>query len=251
MKAVIIAACVIGMNLILGLTLCLSAGAQQPSLQETFDWIANTLQPSEGNNWYIHHPFKQPYPKQWVTEEINPFHKEAITAFSHEGCRVKFVVESIDNDMPFLLGKQVSVTSTDTFDLKDIDPTTIRVIDSCAPIDTNDGQMEPYHCEDTAGLQMEFKTRNSQPAIHREEVSSGYKSKHGRWQDEHHDKDRLAALCKDMPENKAYCDYDSVKEPPKDVASSGLVFHSAAYTKRFIEAFRHAVELCGGKTSAF
>jgi hypothetical protein len=231
--------------------LVIGASAQQPSLQETFDWISNTLQPSEGNNWYIHHPFEQPYPQRWVTEQINPYHKEIITDFSHDGCRVRFVVEVIDNDSPFLFGKQLAVTSTDTFDLKDIDPTTIKVTNSCEPMETDNGQMEPYNCKDVAGLQMEFKTRNSQPAIHREEVGSGYKSEHGRWQDEHHDKNSLDALCKDMPGSKAYCDYYGVKEPPKDVASSELVFHSPAYTKRFIEAFRHAVELCGGKASTF
>ena len=31
--------------------------AQAQSLNETFDWMSNTLKLAEGNNYYVHHPF--------------------------------------------------------------------------------------------------------------------------------------------------------------------------------------------------
>jgi hypothetical protein len=221
------------------------------SLQETFDWMTNTLRPSEGNNWYIHHPDRQPYPKEWVEKEINPYHQEIIESFSHDNCRVQFVVDVIDNDMGFSMGKQFDETETDTVDLSTIDPNTIKVTDSCESMDTPFGRVTPWNCEDEAGLQMQFKTRNAQPTIHREGVSSGYKSRYGYWQVSHEPKDSLDQMCKEFPGNSAYCDTTNVKDPPFNLTSDTLVFHSPDYTQRFIKAFRHAVELCGGKPSTF
>ena len=96
--------------------------AKPASLQDTFNWMTNTLRSGESNNSYIHHPYRQPYSKEWIDKEINPYHEEIITQFSHEGCQVKLVVNVIDNDMGVLLGKQFSEIETDTFDLKNIDP---------------------------------------------------------------------------------------------------------------------------------
>ena len=232
-------------------TIASGQDAKAPTLQETFDWMTNTLHSGEGNNWYIHHPYRQPYPRDWTEKEINPYHEETITKFSHDGCQVKFVINTIDNDMGILLGKQLSGVETDTFNLKDIDPATIKVTNSREPFDTANGKQTPYNCEDDAGLEMEFKTRNAQPLIHRESVSSGYKSRYGEWQVKNDPKHSLDEMCKKMPGNIAYCDTDDVKQQPENLTSDNLVFHSPAYTKRFIEAFRHAIELCGGRASTF
>ena len=123
--------------------------------------------------------------------------------------------------------------------------------DSCESFDTPQGRETPWNCEDDAGLQMEFKTQNAQPLIHRERVSSGHKSSYGEWKAGHDPKNSLDAMCKIVPGNSAYCDTSNIKEQPLNVTSDNLVFHSAVYTKRFIKAFRHAVERCGGKASTF
>lgn len=58
---------------------------QDPSLVETFDWMTNTLKPTEGNNAVIHRPFKRPYPKDWEDKGMDPYHSEVITNFSSRG----------------------------------------------------------------------------------------------------------------------------------------------------------------------
>lgn len=238
------------------LSLCAPCFAQakpqaepQPTLQETFDWMTSTLRPSEGNNWYIHRPYSQPYPKQWIEEDINPFHQEIIKEISHDKCRMRVVVDVIDNDMGTLLGLQLYETETDTFELKDIDPSTIKVTNSCEPIETATGKTAPFNCDDEAGLQMEFGTRNAQPSIHREGVNSSYQSQHGIKKPVN----GIDQLCKADPKYP-YCPSamkSNAKDEPTNVTSDTPVFHTPAYTKRFIKAFRHAVELCGGKPSTF
>lgn len=77
---------------------CLAQSTKKPSLTETFDWIANTIKPTEGNNVLFHRSFKV-YPQDWVDKGIDPYHSEVITNFSHEGCRVKLEVEVADCDI--------------------------------------------------------------------------------------------------------------------------------------------------------
>jgi hypothetical protein len=236
---------------LVAITIMLTGAMQAQSLSETFDWMTNTLRPSEGNSWYIHHPTPQPYPKDWVDKQINPYHQEIIRTFSHDSCKVTFVVSVIDNDMGLLLGKYIDETQTDTFDLSTIDPNTIKVTNSCEPIDTPTGKATPWNCTDDAGLQMEFKTRNAKPTIRRESVESSHESAYGLWKDDHEPKYSRKQMCKDFPNNSAYCDEPEHKETPLSLTSDSLVFHSPEYTERFIKAFRHAVELCGGKPSTF
>lgn len=90
---------------IAGSTLIVQAQTNSPSLAETFDWMTNTLKPTESNNRLTHHPTPRPYVKDWVDEEIDPNHTEEIAGFSHDGCHVEFDVKTIDNDMGLLLGK--------------------------------------------------------------------------------------------------------------------------------------------------
>ena len=225
------------------------AQAQSPSLDETFNWMSSTLRSSEGNNWFVHHPHTHPYPKNWENDGIDPFHQEIIKEFSHDGCRVKVTVDVIDNDMVFLFGLTVSEMDTDTFDLKDIDPTTIKISNSCEPIETSIGKVEPLNCEDSAGLQVEFKTRDAQSLIHRESVNSSSLNVYGLRKEIK----GLDAICKGQP-SYSYCPSamkDNVPGIPEDITSDTLVFHTPEYSQRFAKAFRHAVELCGGKVSAF
>ena len=227
-----------------------------PSLTGTFDWMANTLKPSEGNTTFTHRPTPRPYVKDWVDKEIDPYHTETIAGFSHEGCRVTFDVEMVDNDMGFLLGKYFLYYAVDTFDLKDIDPQSIRIQNSCEPVTTPSGPAEPWNCEDSQGKIVVFQTADAKPKIHEEGRGSSGKSNYGLWGVRHKTKLNLDEMCKEANANGdsgngAYCDESEKKQTPKDLTSSTLGFTTPAYAKRFAKALRHAVELCGGKASAF
>lgn len=233
------------------LLLILNNVASAQSLQETFDWMTSTLKPSEGNNWYIHHPNQRPYPKDWEEKEIDPFHLERIELFSHNACEITLKVRVVDSDMGFLLGRQIYETDTDTFDLSAIDPMTIKITNACVPVDTPSGKLKPWNCEDEIGLQIEFRTRNAKPAIHHEVVASSGYSPYDLWQEIHNPKMSKRQFCKDFPGNKAYCAEAEHKEQPQEITKDTMAFHSPEYTQRFLKAFHHAVELCRGKPSTF
>lgn len=230
--------------------------AGSTSLTETFDWVANTLKPSEGNTTFTHRPNTRPYVKDWVDKEIDPYHTEKITGFSHEGCHVMFEVVTIDNDMGLLLGKTFFHRAVDTFDLKDIDPESIRIQNSCEPVETPSGPVEHWNCKDTQGKIVELRAADAKPKIREEGTASSMQSNYGRWGVRHHMKYNLDEMCKEAKangdsENGAYCDQPDKKEAPKGLTSTTLGFTTPEYATRFAKALRHAVKLCGGKVSAF
>jgi hypothetical protein len=236
--------------------LALQAQTNSPSLTDTFDWMANTLKPTERNNVFTHRLTPRPYVKDWVDKEIDPYHTERISGFSHDGCRVTFNVEIIDNDMGMLLGKYFVFSSADTFDLKDIDPKSIRIQNSCEPVETSSGPVEPWNCGDSQGKIVVFQTVDAKPSIHEEGSASSGKSNYGLWGVTHHTKYNLDEMCKEANThgdsgNGAYCDQPDKQETPKDLTSTALGFASSDYANRFAKAFRHAAELCGGKASSF
>jgi hypothetical protein len=120
--------------LLCGAAQCQAKSSPEPNLQETINWIENTLKPSEGNNTVIHRPFPRPYVPDWVHDHLDPYHSETITKFSHAGCRVEFDVEVTNNDMGLLLGTITIERDVETFDLKDIDPNSIHIEDACSPV---------------------------------------------------------------------------------------------------------------------
>lgn len=227
-----------------------------PSVAETFGWMTNTLKPSEQNNVFTHRPTPRPYVKDWVDKDIDPYHTEAITKFSHDGCRVTFKVEMIDNDMGLLLGKVFFYNAVDTFDLKDIDPKTVHIQNSCEPVETPSGPTEPWNCQDEQGKVVTFQTADATPRIHEEGRASSAKSRYGFWGVRHHTETNLDEMCKlananGDSKNGAYCDEPETQEKPKDLTTLTLGFSTPEYAARFTKALRHAVELCGGKASAF
>src|SRR5258708_17454289 len=81
---------------------------QSPRLQDTLSWIANTLRPQEGNAVYtIKPPFESP---DNLKEQIDSYHREFISDFSHTGTKVSFTVIVTDNDMGLLLGLHLEET---------------------------------------------------------------------------------------------------------------------------------------------
>jgi hypothetical protein len=238
--------------LVLVMDFGISQTSAGPSLQQTFEWMANTLKPSERNTTFTHRPNPRPYVRDWVDKEIDPYHMERITKFSHDGCRVTFNVEMIDNDMGLLLGKTFFYNAVDTFDLTDIDPGSIRIQDSCAPVETPSGPTEPWNCTDMQGKVVVFKTADARPRIHESGTASSMKSNYGNWGVRHGTKYNLDKMCKEVSTsgdsgNGAYCDQSDTKETPKDLTSATLGFSTPEYATRFATALRHAAELCGAK----
>ena len=239
------------MSLLLGHSSHSQAQATSPSLTDTLDWIANTLKPSEKNNVVTHRPEKRPYPRDWDEKGIDPYHTEEVKAFSHDACRITLQVETVDNDMGFSLGRQLLSHYSDTFDLKDIDPKSVRIQDSCEPVEGVTGPTRPQNCEDTQGEFVLVQTADAKPKIHEESVSTTGYSAYGWWKTQEKEKNNLQEMCKLFPGNITYCEGAQQKSEPKDITSVSVGFSTPDYATRFAKAFRHAVELCGGKPSAF
>jgi hypothetical protein len=70
----------------------------------------------------------------------------------------------------------------------------------------------------------------------------------GKMQVAKHHEYNLDEMCKS---NRAYCDEPEHKGEPLDNTFCMLGFSTREYAERFAKAFKHAVELCGGKRSAF
>jgi len=209
-----------------------------PSLVDTVQWLQNTLDPSTGNGSFIHHPFQQPYPADWTKEGINPYHSEVIKKFSVTACRVKATTVVVDRDMGFTIGKVITTEQTDTFSLVDLDPRSIRFQSACEPVETTVGPTEPFNCKDSKDKIVEFSTTNNLKKIHRQESGSITLTDHGKEQ---------AKKYSDLPTGEQPWKED----PPHEIYQDTFSFHDHAYAGRFIQAFTHAVELCGGKPSSF
>jgi hypothetical protein len=224
--------------------------AQAQSFDETFDWMANTLKPSEGNNKVVHRPRPQnQYPPDWIRDELDPYHAETIEKVSHSGCRVEFDVDVNDNDMGFLLGKHFIEHAVDTFDLGDMDPNSIRIENSCEPFETPTGQATGLNCDDEQGKFVILRAANAKPKIHEERTGASWKSRYHSKEGKH--ENLTDELCKSMPNNGAYCDEPERKITPIDLTSIQLGFSTPEYAQRFAKAFKHAVTLCRGKPSTF
>jgi hypothetical protein len=132
--------------------------AQAQSLNETFDWMSNTLKPAEGNNYYVHHPFPERSQKD-IEDGVDPRVMQRITEFSNDGCSVRFEVY-LEFDDTNLNGTYSAENDVLTFNLKNLDPQAINVEDSCKPVTPGGGA--PFNCEDMQGTQVNFKTTTRQ-----------------------------------------------------------------------------------------
>jgi len=181
----------------------------------------------------IHRPYGFLDPKK-AKEMGQPFTTDVIKKFSHDGCSVEIHTDYSTNDLP-VSGFVLDEHEVDKFDLGDINPESVHIEDAC-------GQIKPWNCEDQQGKYVSFKTSNAKPKIHEESSTSSRKSTHGFDMN-------LEEKCKQG--NKSYCDEPEHKEAPLDTTQLMVGFTTPEYAKRFEKAFRHAVELCGGKPSAF
>ena len=200
-------------TILIGLALCLTAGAQ--SLQETFDWMTNTLKPTEGNNFGIHRPWVRG--RDDIRDNIDAYNSETITKFSYVGCQVEFNVDVFNHDM-VLMGKWYDRPEVDSFNLKDIDPDSVIIAGA-----------DLVWADDMEEHVVVFKTTNAQPKIHGEVTASSGQTGYARSHKETDSKGVVKTwgegndeLCKAEPGNTAYCDYKDKKEAPMDMTWSSF-----------------------------
>jgi hypothetical protein len=198
-------------TILIGLALCVSAGAQ--SLNETVEWMHNTLAPidllaSSRNGYSI------------LAQPMSGHYVDLLSDVSHDGCQMT-VIENYDMTGDYFVGgrSEFAYEERDTFNLADIDPTTVKVPDN-----------NPYR-EELNGKVINLFTVNNRGAI-KCQVKTAI------------DLDREGNPDKDLKSSADRC----VGAPYNN---EEFRFQTHEYAVRFAKALRHAVTLCGGKASTF
>jgi hypothetical protein len=144
-----------------------------------------------------------------------------ITNISYDGCRVQ-----VSKDIDILYGTgQFVYQEKDSFNLADIDPTTAK---------PGDGIPDGLAKEDLEDKVISLHTRNDRKAIQCQEKNVAEWDSKGMPVKDFKPDAGVNAKCVGAPYNE-----------------QELRFKTQEYTARFAKALRHAVELCGGKPSAF
>jgi hypothetical protein len=192
-------------------------------LAETLQWMDQTYNPHEGaenlgqgHGWEIHYVTNTKNHSETENERFQ-------TTFSYnDSCRIVVHAET------FAVGvfEDTPSTSTYTFDLRDIDPESIK-------IETFDPRKDVFNCADADEVQnygldctsaeVEFQARNGSTAIV---------------------EDNLITFSKLQGK-------DHEVRNRSTTSKSWFAVDDAEYAKRFARALKHAVQLCGGQTSKF
>jgi hypothetical protein len=197
--------------------------AKRRDLKETLLWMDQTYNRHEGGeNLGLGHGSETHYlrAKDGLSYDITQeFHQ----AFAYKGgCTVVIHRETV----PIGVFKNVYTNGDYTFSLCDVDPDSIQIrkydfhndIGGCA-----DPEQVQTFSLDCTSAEVEFHTRNEVPKITEDSVST-YAELTG--------KDHEAQI-------------------HRQSSKGWFIVDDAAYAERFAKAFRHAVDLCGGKTSKF
>jgi hypothetical protein len=202
--------------------LLLTSLRRSRDLGETLSWMDQTYNPHEGGeNFGQGHGVETHYlaDRNSGTEQIT---EEYRTNFSHDGCRVAIHNET----MPVGIMKDTFGSTTYTFNLRDIDPDSIKIrvydfhkdIGGCD--DPNEVNLFQLNC---SNAEVEFSTRDGATSVEEDSHTTFAKLEGAEHESESASKTTWA-----------WFDVDD-----------------AGYARRFAKALRHAVELCGGKTSKF
>jgi hypothetical protein len=193
-------------------------------LKETFEWMDNTYNAHENIIGAFGHGRAA-----WYTHtEIGGTNEEMVwgesESFTHKGCDLTLKIE--DNRMATTM-REVYSSTVYRFNLRDIDPSSVKVEGSshlgglpCAGYTEDELRTQGMNCDHA---DMMFTTGGEAGLIDEEWHTT------------------FAKLTGDDHEN-----HKSVK-----AKSAHFVFDDLGYAQRFGKAFRHAVELCGGKASPF
>lgn len=197
--------------------------AKHRDLAETLQWMEQTYNPHDGGANYGHgHGDETHYLEHSGTqaEEITEEFQE--TFATQGGCTLVLHHETV----PIGVFKSVYTNGDYTLSLGDVDPNSIKIktydfhkdVFNCA--DSNEVKLYDLNC---GSAEIEFQTRNEAPKIKDDGVTI-YAELKG--------KDHEAQI-------------------HEQVSEGWFSVDDATYARRFAKAFRHAVELCGGKASRF
>jgi hypothetical protein len=183
--------------------------AHAQSLTETVEWINQT---SKDHGLF----------QQWDRNGV--LQVEYVEEFSLNQCQMTHSVHALPDAA--MSKSMYTASNTTTFDLKEIDPSTVEVVahahlfmSDC----TSAVEVKANKLDCSVQAEVRFRARNDNPAIAYESTTI-------------------------FPELKGK-DHER-RDSGKD-NSSAFSLWDTAYADRFAKAFRHAVELCGGKKSAF
>ena len=191
-------------------------------LAETLQWMDQTYNPHEGGDnfgqgygWEIH------YLRKGQTEEVTE--KFKMTFVRLGGCNIAI------NSETFPEGVYRETPSTDKFtiNLCDIDPESIKIktfdLHSKDVFDCSDAEQVKLYELNCQNAEIEFLTRNAATAINVETVKTFTK----------------------------LTGKDHELRTASKINRSWLVVNDVSYAQRLAKALRHAVKLCGGKSSKF
>jgi hypothetical protein len=150
--------------------------------------------------------------------------EEYVYSFTYERCNMTITMHAL----PDAEGQKDIWTksSEDSFKLSDIDPSTVKVVPHSSrwmTDCTNPDEVKASRLDCDTQAEVLFSARNEDKVI-------SYKS--------------------DIVYQKLKGD-DHEAHPTGTRSSAAFAMYDTAYAQRFAKAFRHAVELCGGKKSAF
>lgn len=191
-------------------------------LKETLAWIDQTYNPHDGGDILGHgHGWERHYtPNPDRTETLAEEYQT--TVVSHGGCKVTIRSETLAVG----IWKEIPSEHNYSFDLHDIDPNSIA-------IKTFDPYKAATNCQDAVDVkdsnlqctdaEIVFFTRNGAPAIKDEYVRTFTKLKGA----------------------------DHEQRGTSKQQEMWLLVDDADYSQRLARAWKHAIELCGGKASKF
>lgn len=189
---------------------------QGPSLSETLLWMDQTYNPHPGGaNAGLGHGNQSVYSVQKLESSF-------AETFTHKGCELTIYRQT----EPVGVWHSMPSSESETFNLRDIDPQSIKVyrIDShygfadCAS--PQDVKLYNLSCDEGEVI---FSTRNNSPVI----------AEHG------------STIFEELQ------GADHVAKRQSTESQAAFISDDGQYAMRFTKAFKHAVELCGGRPSPF
>jgi hypothetical protein len=187
--------------------------ATGPSLEDTLKWMDQTYNGGKRGLF-----------QQWTKD--GKLYEESIEDFTYTQCSISHTVRQL----PDAEGAKNLWVQSDiqVFNLRDIDPTTVKVIPFDSTVGTDclipeEVKRLKLSCDGQA--EVRFLTRNEAPKI----------------------SDHSITIFPGIPENKP----DHKSDQTITQSHAAFSMYDAAYARRFAKAFTHAVELCGGTPSDF
>jgi hypothetical protein len=211
-----------GIAMGLGATLTVSAQQQTSDggLSETLVWMDNSYNPHPGVSGAYGHGLTG-----WYTPKIGgrPFEEVLASGsnetFTYNGCQMTLHIE---DDRAAEEAKDIYASVSYSFNLRDINPQSIKM----STISHSGG----FYCEAFPGANMDcdhaeiaFKTHLEAPLI-----DEDWDTIYPKYQGSEHESKRSSK-----------------------VNEASFMVNDVEYAKRLMKAYRHAVELCGGKPEPF